>query len=285
MTNDTELKEKIMKEGFPLQRYCSIVLRNMGWEVDEEYPVQWISPPTSDFNKVNKTIRTSGDIRAVHPFVNKGFAIQMCVSCKRQLSIDWVFMRAMFSESNHFFPRLCAIKSESGDYKNSWEHEYSFENNKWSEKYYLCNIPTTIVDRTEKNRDDDKILQAADNLYFELSQSMTDYVKPLDSFLPYSQIIYIPVIVTGAEISVYDINEKNFSVENSECVNIEKAPYLLYQHRLPISMQRLINSPNTGYPVTFDRMNIFVVYYKHFERFVNIVKEQFKEKEITLPTR
>jgi len=284
MANDAKLKEKIMNEGFPLQRYCSILLRNTGWEVDEEYPVQWNSPPTPD-SRMNKTTRTSGDVRAVYPFIHKDFAIQLCISCKRQLSIDWVFMRSMFTESTHFFPRLCAIKSESGDYKNSWEYEYGFENNKWPEKYYLCNIPTTLTDRTGKNRDDDKILQTADNLYFELSQSMDDYHQPLSSFLPYSQIIYIPVIVTGAEISIYDIDEKKFSVDNSECINTEKVPYLLYRYRLPISMQRMISSLQNGYPTSFDKMNIFVVYYKHFQEFVNTIKEQFKEKTITLPTR
>jgi len=235
MMTEDDLKKRIMNEGFPLQRYCSSILQSGSWNVDEEYPVQWIPPPQSDPYKTSKIVRTSGDLRAEYQYVAKGFAIQMCISCKRQLSIDWVFMRAMFRESEHFFPRLCAIKSDSGDYKNAWEYEYSFENKDWPEPYSLCNIPTTLTDKSGKAPEVDKILQTADNLHSEVAQTISDDSLPLVKIMPIQQIIYVPVIVTAAEIFVYDVDSKKFDVKEPNCIKVENVPYLLYQHRLPLS--------------------------------------------------
>lgn len=283
MTIEDELKRKIVQEGFPLQRYCSFILQNNGWNVEEEYPVQWVSPPVRYISQ--KTIRTSGDIRAEYQYVAKGFGMRMCVSCKKQSSINWVFMRAMFRESEHFFPRLCAIQSPNEDYRNSWEYEYRFENKDWPELYSLCNIPTTLINRAENNEETDKILQTADNLHLQVSQTMDDDdVRPLSDILPINQIIYIPVIVTAAEVYVYDIDGKKFDVSDPNCVNVEKAPYLLYQHQLPISKQRRINNPHLGPQVIFDKLNIFVVHYKGFEKFLNIIRDQFALKTIGMPS-
>lgn len=279
MTFEPDLKKKIMREGFPLQRYCSVILQEQGWNVDEEYPVQWISLPQSQY----KTTRTSGDIRAEYQYVAKGFGIRMCVSCKKQSTINWAFMKAMFNESHHFFPRLCALKpTTDADYRNSWEYEYNFEKNDWPESYHLCNIPTTL--KGNSNGDEpDKILHTSDNLHLEVSQTISDDTIPLANILPLNQIIYIPVIVTAAEVYVYDIDVKNFDVDNANCINVEKVPYLLYQHRLPIGKQRLVNNPHFGEQVTFDKLNIFVVHYNNFKHFAQIIKDQFATKVIKLP--
>ncbi|MDE1765561.1 MAG: hypothetical protein KGI27_04695 [Thaumarchaeota archaeon] len=279
MTIEEDLKKKIMHEGFPLQRYCSTILQNQGWNVEEEYPVQWISPPQSQ----HKTVRTSGDIRAEFQYVAKSFGVRICVSCKKQSSINWVFMKAMFNESDHFFLRSCALKpTPEADYKNSWEYEYSFRKNDWPESYPLCNIPTTLKGNSN-GEESNKILQAADNLHLEVTQTISDDSIPLASILPIDQLIYVPVIVTAAEVYVYDIDFKKFDVDDVRCISIEKVPYLLYQHTLPIGKQRLVNNPHFGEQVKFEKFNIFVVHYKQFERFAKIIKEQFASKSIALP--
>ncbi|MGB9002374.1 MAG: hypothetical protein WCC52_01020, partial [Nitrosotalea sp.] len=213
----------------------------------------------------------------------KGFGVRVCVSCKKQSSINWVFMKATFRESEHFFPRLCALRpTPEADYRNSWEYGYGFDNKDWSESYHLCNIPTTLK-RNSNGEEPDKILQTSDNLHLEILQTIGDDSIPLANILPIDQIIYIPIIVTAAEVYAYDIDVKKFDVNDASCVNVEKVPYLLYQHRLPIGKQRLVNNPYFGEQEKFDKLNIFVVHYKNFEQFIQILKNVFTVKTIKLP--
>lgn len=284
MDSAKDLKHKISQEGFPLQRYCSWKLQRLGWQVDEEYPVLWTSRPDS---QTSKYVRTSGDIRAGFQYAAKGFAVKLCISCKRQDKIEWAFMNSMFTESSHALLRLCGFKNADKT-RNGWEYSYNFENADWPDSYHFCNIPTTLLDRERGGSNDgDKILKTADNLYLELKQTVKDDVITFGSIetIPYDQIIYIPIIVTGAVLYSYDINEENFAVNDSTCIDLKDASYLLYQHRLPIDMQTQVGNPHVDKFETFDRLNIFVVHYKEFERFVKLLQSYFEKKTIPHPDK
>lgn len=288
MGYDEELKKKIIGEGFPLQRNCTWKLQKIGWQVDEEYPVLWISKPNVE--GTSRTIRTSGDIRAEFQYTAKGFAVRLCISCKRQSEIEWAFMKATFSESHHRLLRLCGFPTPPPNKrKNGWEYSYDFETSSWPEQYPLCNIPTTLFDRktNHKSIDDEKIIQTADNLYLEVKQTVKDdtidfaYIDEI----PFNQIIYIPIIVTGATLYSYDIDEENFDVANPSCINLKAVSYLVYQHRLPVDMQVWVGNPHVEEQMVFDRFNIFVVNYKEFDRFVKLVQNYFYNKQIQFPNR
>lgn len=269
-----------MKEGFPLQRYTAKILQRLGWEVDEEYPVlQEVS---------QEYFKTSGDVRALYSKKGSRFALRTCVSCKRQHNIDWVFMKAMYEENAHDFIRHCWVK----DYLKQDElkqFDFKFHRKDWKDgNYPLCNIPTNLIDRKGKRSDDDKIIETCESLYFEVLQSLEDdgssFYSGKRKIGEIGQIIYLPVIVTAAQISCYDIDESNFGIEDTDAVDIKQVPFLLYQHRIPQHMQKYISSSeNSNAGFQLEKFNIFIVFYKDIEAFYNMLIGYFTTQTISMP--
>jgi hypothetical protein len=272
-----DIRRKIMNEGFPLQRYTAKVLQKLGWVVDEEYPVM-----QSSVSIEPEVIRTSGDIRAAYVHNNE-VAIRTCISCKRQHNINWAFMKSMNPEETHTLVRQCVVKDYL-DQDRVQKYDFEFNGTKWKgANYDLCNIPTTLHQRN-KAKDEDKIIQTCDSLYFEVLQSEQDdepdlYAKTISS----RQVIYVPVIVTAAQIHSYDVDETNFDVENADAVNITRVPFLLYQHRLPQHMRPILRGSSDYGQLQLDRMYIFVVFYEHVEEFYKGLMSSFASHDIPLP--
>jgi len=272
---EDEVKKRILQEGYPLQRFCAKKLQNLGWTVSEEYPVEQILPisnnPYGGIEGDFKQIRTSGDIRAIHPNVTKGFAICVCISCKRQLKIDWSFMKAMFSESSHTL--ITNVKTEN----NVIDYIFDLQD-KLDDPFPLCNIPTNLNHRKEDvPREEDKIVKTSENLFLETLQSVEDDVSWLRYDAPYKQIIYIPVIVTAAKIHAYDIDEKKFDISNTDSIDIQEVNFLMYQHHLPRSMHKVSGRVTPQEYITSDKFNIFVVNYQHFEDFIKKLMKKFED--------
>lgn len=276
MSND-DVKKRIKNEGFPLQRFCAKKLQNLGWTVEEEYPVEQSTPvepnPYSHKETIRDVKRTSGDIRAIFPKPVKEYAVCICISCKRQLKIDWVFMKAMFREDVHIITKI--LKDSPYGYNS-----YVFKlEDKWDVDFPLCNIPTNLQKPNQDlPREQDKIIQTCNNLYLETLQTMEDYETSLiKNDLPYKQIIFIPIIVTAAKIHVYDIDEKDFDIEDEEAIKVEKVPYLLYQHSLPRSLHRyLFDEKNNDNEIIHKQFNLFVVEYQNFESFIQALMKKFE---------
>jgi len=272
--SEEHIKDKIMEEGYPLQRFCAKKLQNLGWQVFEEYPVEQILPvydnPYGGIEGQHTQVRTSGDIRALHQNLTKGFCVCVCVSCKKQSEIDWVFMKEMFTENMHHMIRARKDGENVIDYVFDLKHGLE-------ENYPLCNIPTNLNYRKEKKRNENMISKTSENLYLETLQTYDDHRPWLRDHAPYSQIIYIPVIVTAAKIYVYDIDETNFDMSKSDSINIDEVNYLMYQHHLPRSMHKNLGVLNTDDLFLLDKFNHFVVNYEHFEDFIKSLMKKFED--------
>jgi len=269
-----DVKKRIMGEGFPLQRFCAKKLQKLGWSVDEEYPVEQVVPPLGHpyyFMGGPKTrTRTSGDLRATKPYTAKGFALCVCISCKRQLKIDWSFMKAMFIENVH---RMIRNKKEANDV-----NKYVFRLNDGLDlNYTLCNIPTNLYQREDLPKQDDKIVHTSEHLYLETLQSTDDDHTWLSIHAPYGQMIYIPIIVTAAKIHAYDIDENKFDIGNTNSIDIKEVNYLLYQHHLPRSMHLSLEDQQSEDRLILDKFNLFVVNYQHFESFIESLMKKFED--------
>jgi len=266
-------KKGIMDEGYPLQRFCAKKLQNLGWQVFEEYPVEQPIPvahhPYGGVAGQFKEVRTSGDIRAIHQYLTKGFSVCVCVSCKKQSEIDWVFMKEMFTENVH--KMITAKKGERNVYDYVFDLKHELDEN-----YPLCNIPTHLYDKKGK-KEENMIVKTSENLYLETLQTFDDHRIWLQDHAPYSQIIYIPVIVTGAKIHVYDIDENNFDISKTDSINIQEVNYLMYQHHLPRSMHRNLSVQNANDLNILDKFNHFVVNYEHFEDFIKSLMKKFED--------
>jgi len=275
---DDKIKERIMQEGFPLQRFCAKYLQNSGWTVFEEYPVEQIFPLHDHANysasASHDNVKTSGDIRALFYDMAKQYAICICISCKRQLKIDWSFMKAMFTENVH--PILSSKMDETN------VHEYRFDlQDRLDKPYPLCNIPTNLANKVNTPKEDDKIIHTVENLYLETLQSMEDY--RLGMYEPdavIKQFIFVPIIVTGASIHVYDIDESKFEIDKKDSINVAPVDYLMYKHNLPKSMQIRIWLKNSDNPYIMEQMNLFVVNYKYFQTFIKLLTKKFKTHTI-----
>ncbi len=275
--SEEHIKDRIMGEGYPLQRFCAKKLQNLGWQVFEEYPVDQTLPvygnPYGGIEGRQSPVRTSGDIRALHQKTAKGFAVCVCVSCKKQSEIDWVFMKEMFTENVH---RMIKAKKERNVINYMFDLKHGLEEN-----YPLCNIPTNLYDRKNKKRDENMIVKTSENLYLETLQTCQDHIRWLHEDAPYSQIIYIPVIVTAAKIHVYDIDETNFDISKTDSINIQEVNYLMYQHHLPRSMHKNLGVFSTeGGLFLLDKFNHFVVNYEHFEDFIKSLMKKFEDHPI-----
>lgn len=281
-----ELKDAIIKHGFPLQRFCTNTIHNLGGSVHEEYPVQQTDPITGSVNSQifkPRDIRTSGDLRATFDFVAKGFSVHIPISCKRKLNQQWVFMPAIYTESHHLFTRICKRngKPPVGGF------DYMFSSRDWSTAYPLCNIPIDINTKPAgEERHDNHILKTSDNLYFEWMQTYEDDLRVFTKTdFPYTQIIYIPVIVTAADLYVCKLEGTSFKVDDSSLLKIEEVPYLLYLHNLPSSLQHLMrNSGVKDSDLILDKFYIFVVNYKSLANFIESLLAFFNKQPITPPS-
>lgn len=274
--SEEEVKKKIMKEGYLLQRFCSKKLQSLGWTVDEEYPVEQTIPvfwnPYGGIEGQLKQVRTSGDIRAVYQRPAKGFAICICISCKRQSKVDWGFMKAMFTENIHTV--MSGVKYGESNVDNC-----IFDlRDGLDDRYPLCNIPTNLFNRNSSTpKDEDKIVQTSENLYLETLQTYDDYSQWLRDDAPYNQMIFIPIIVTAAKILAYDVDETNFKIDNIDAIDIAEVNYLMYQHHLPRSMHRNLLIKNTTNTTILDKFNLFVVNYQNFENFIKSLMKKFED--------
>lgn len=284
--SEKNLRERIMNEGFPLQRNTSKVLHSLGWLADEEYPVtqeiKWQGMPSD-------VVDTYGDLTALYLNEAKDYSLRTCISCKRQQDIDWAFMKSMNAETVHTFVRLCSVK-DSEERDDFDEFDYRFHSDKSSGfSYSLCNIATNLIRRREqsrKGRDENKIQQTCENLCLELLQCIQDDRK---TFLYHTdkskQIIYIPTIITAAKISVYDVNEGDFDVADDKAITLdENIPYTLYCFRMPRNMHWSISLSDQNAPMNLDKLYIFVVYYKYTETFYRDLMRYFETADMTLPT-
>ena len=272
-----EVKKRIMKEGYPLQRFCGKKLQSLGWTVDEEYPVEQAVPVSwNPYGLVEgelKQVRTSGDIRAIYQRPTKGFAICICISCKRQSKVDWSFMKAMFTENIHKL--ISGVKYSDGENIDDCIFDLS---DGLDEKYPLCNIPTNLFNRNENTpREEDKIVKTSENLYLETLQTCEDYRSWLRDEAPYNQMIFIPIIVTAAQIHAYDVDETNFKIDNIDAIDIAEVNHLMYQHHLPRSMHRNLLIKNTTETTILKKFNLFVVNYQNFENFIKSLMKKFED--------
>lgn len=271
---EDDIKARIMQEGFPLQRFCAKNLQNLGWMVFEEYPVEQSFPLWSYANysapESHPMVKTSGDIRALFYYTPKQYAVCICISCKKQSKIDWSFMKAMFTENVH--PILTSKMGE----RNVYEYRFDLQDS-LDKPYPLCNIPTNLENRGNKQRDQDKIIQTTESLYLETLQSIDDYRSFLsDPETIVKQIIFVPIIVTAAKIHVYNVDESKFEIDNTDSINVKEVDYLMYKHNLPKSMQVKVGMKNFDDMHIMEEMNLFVVNYKYFDTFIKLLTEKLK---------
>ena len=116
--SEEEVKNKIMKEGYPLQRFCAKKLQSLGWTVNEEYPVEQTIPiswnPYGGIEGQLKSVRTSGDIRAIYQKPAKGFAV--CIKNEGyEASLETRKIYQTIADSQADQNELIRIVDESGD--------------------------------------------------------------------------------------------------------------------------------------------------------------------------
>src|SRR6266487_1555213 len=95
-TNDNASSEKTNKDviskvanhGYFLQRYCSSVMKDAGWDIYEEYPVTL----TYQVGSGSNTYESSGDILGRLRNKQADYEVVLHTQAKRRITRDWFFL-------------------------------------------------------------------------------------------------------------------------------------------------------------------------------------------------
>lgn len=266
-------------QGTFFERWCQNVIKEQtDWEVlSANYPVEF---PKHSGNLLGE--QSTLDIRA--HIKKKTVELALLIECKKNNPefINWVFFphhKLALQEAN-MSVQLIANQSEKDDRFNwktssmisnmislkwiptsdAWETRASYLDYKKDKKTKTSNTAITSAAH--------QIALAARSIFQEeISHNETIRAKIANAEMPYSHQIFIPIIVTTANLFVCNFDPKDINPKTGEIpyskATLKKQPYLLYEYPLPAHLH---NEPldkiafvKMGKPETFTRMDILVV--------------------------
>lgn len=266
MESKKDVINKASEHGLPLQRYCSLRLQSLGWDVNEEFPVTFEYQQGSS----TKQIESIGDIKAEKIFEADEFAIEICIESKKRQGKDWVFLRELPKRElgSFSFVDLCRVNGGTGI------SSYNIKFANWpGSKLHIATGGLELESVNEAKKEDDKIYATCKQLAFALRSVIEEDKEniqlehELDIPTKYEQILYVPVIVTGADLHILDVDDKNFSLKENTSVSGQKIDYLLYTFSLPKYLWINIDTPFPERLFPIRKMNAFIVNYTVIEQF------------------
>ena len=276
---------EIDESGFPLQRYCAAVLHNLGWSVLEEIPV---SIPNLGNNSVTQTIETTGDIHALGRIIGRN-AFNLIIECKRRQGKSWVFFRQLSKVKDDaiFLPEL------QDSTRRPIQYCVSIPGNLLAPAFPICSIGWEVGLKADKEPSEKKapknvVREAALQVWTATLATLLSSKKEMieEANLGYDDgidhSIYIPVVVTGAEIYDANLELENYKIGQLGG-DVRKLEYAILRANIP---KHLIFDLESPLPPGTDRsalqpVDIFVVNYSAFKGFVEKLEKSLIRVSVT----
>jgi hypothetical protein len=249
------------KSGFFLQRNCARTLKNLGWEVDEEFPV---SLPG---------IETTGDVHA-HRHIGRG-NIHLILECKRKLGVHWYFFKNLSPTAGCTLPEI-AVMSPSQQYPNPTRRYYvTIPYDSWKNPPMSCSVGWENV-KDPEGKTKNAVVEASQQAWTAALSTLLKEKGELDDILGdmsgpnYDHEVYIPVVVTGGEL--IRIMHKTTKYKIGEPTGeVKRIASLIFSLGVPSNLICELDSPLPPIAdrVSIVRPDIFVVRHTALGQLVN----------------
>jgi hypothetical protein len=254
-TLNSDPKKTVDSSGFPLQlRIASLIRSSVGWKFPlEEHP--WRSSDGQSEGFIDLTTIDDSDLTS------------MVIECKRVQQTAWVFLIPDTSPDEKTTSRLW-LSVYSTKWKTFNYNEFQFMPKSYTSKY--CAIPgqdqgrRNSLERTSATLIDSvEALALQEGKLFEksVSKSTSNFVR-----------IYIPIIVTTAELKVASFDPQKISLKDGFIPNdaytyIKTVPYIRFRKGLTSNIKALNQDTLHKLHVEMER-TVFVVNAEHFDKFL-----------------
>jgi hypothetical protein len=249
--------------GFPLQiRIADIVTNHPKWQIFlEEHP--W---------SIEGNLKGFSDIIINHNYYE---AITMVIECKRVKQAQWVFLLPKLNPSLRSHACLLYLWHDTGLKSYKWR---DWQADPTTYESQFCAIPgqeqgrRNLLERTTA-----ELIEAIDALAWQEYQIKK---KQEAAFVPLNRL-YIPVIVTTAELIISSFDPETISLKDGSLppdANFQKVPFVRFRKSLTNKPQSPISPPlpNSSQEahLTTER-TVFIVNAEGFKSFL----DQFEIRE------
>jgi hypothetical protein len=274
-TNDEWTLHSLNIQGLFFQRLCADIInqkpQNQIRLVATEYPVEY--PPSSGSERSNES-RLDIYARSIGPFNNYPSAIQFAIECKKNNPdfIDWVFFPSYPAKQPAY--ELLTVKPYP-IYKESWKP--IFHINKCStQKFILVNEGRETRGTYDGYKRGDKTRTANDSIesachqvvlathsiaYKNREGAFHDLEKSSKPI--FTQYLYIPIVVTTANLFICDFSPADVSIDLGELpfdkAILRSVESVVYEYPIPPHLQ--LNGEN--WESSYNKAELEMLFHRH----------------------
>jgi hypothetical protein len=221
MVDESNIVDKLNKEGVFLQKYCAKKIYEAGWKVEEEFPVT-VKFPTG---KTNEVYESTGDIRARLMLRGPDCELVALVECKHRFEARWIFFEPAIPSSTTL--KLLDLQSlveadlsRRASKDKTGFYYYAELDPKKMENCLVCNNGKEIPDTTSHGKKEyerlylacREVALATKSSAEEFGNDFENYGVSLPDIAP-THTILIPIIVTSASLDFCNYSLRDFEKE------------------------------------------------------------------------
>jgi hypothetical protein len=288
MAKESDIIDALNKRGAFIQKFCVERFRDLGWSINEEFPVL-VEYSTK---QGNVTYESTGDIKATLTNQSVDYSLTAVVECKQRFDCSWSFLTSSVKRGS---PKLLDVQFtyESDQSRRCAQGQsifyYADLRNKEMSNCPLCNYgiehPPASQREPKEDKRFDSIYASCREVALAMKSSAEEERGQMEFYGPNAGCsthnVYIPIVMTSAQVGIcsYDLKDLSTSkvVKNA---SVKEVSWLTYAFPLPSYLRIQYDSP--GIPMAMKKQPIFIVNFQKCTEFLESLKTYFEKfnKEI-----
>jgi hypothetical protein len=286
MTKESDLIDILNRKGAFLQKFCTRKIVKAGWRIEEEFPVTLrVSKGAS-----NEIIESTGDIRAKKwPSDEElGYSLTAVVECKQRFEARWIFLE--YEKAYKHSPKLLDLQYHPEQQptrkasKEETAYYYTNVNLEELKGCSFCNIGKEIPESVERGdkKFDSIYASCRETVLATKSSSEEDRneLETVGNWVPdlfNTHNIYLPIVVTSADIDICKYNIEDFGESKAvKNASLRQVDWLAYDFPLPSYLQTVYKTVNPMDYTEMKKQTIFIVSFRKCEEFFRLLENYFE---------